>query len=136
MNVDKTIYNFFEQEMIDAGYKIFKSSIKQAIRGFQKRFDDEYGKKYFITIWHWNHKKQNPIWNCAERDTYECETQLNVDKNNKELTVDISVMANVLPDEFNEGNNLTTLTDIEDFFEKTWNDMSKPYYEYWDENNN
>ena len=34
--VDKTIYNSFEQELIDNGYRIFSSSIKSAIRGFQK----------------------------------------------------------------------------------------------------
>ena len=34
------------------GYKRFKSTIKPNVAfGLQKRFDDEIGKKYFITIW-------------------------------------------------------------------------------------
>ena len=128
--VDKTIYNSFEQEMIDSGYKIFSSSISHAIRGFQRRFDDDFGKKYFITVWHWNHGKQHPEWsNAPNQDTYQFTTQFRVNKNKKELTVDIDVAAKVLPSEYN--TELTTLSELETFFEKTWNNMGKPYYEMW-----
>lgn len=130
--VDKTIYNSFEQEMIDSGYKIFSSGISYAIRGFQRRFDDDFGKKYFITVWHWNHGKQHPEWNNApNQDTYQFTTQLRINKNKKELCVDLDVVADVLPTEYN--TELTTLSELEAFFEKTWNDMGKPYYETWDE---
>ena len=48
IEVDKTINNSFEQELIDKGYKIFKDNWKNAIRGFQKKFTDEKGIRYFI----------------------------------------------------------------------------------------
>ncbi len=130
--VDKTIYNSFEQELIDNGYKIFKSGFSYSIRGFQKRFDDEIGQKYFITIWHWNHGKQHPEWKDApNRDSYQFTTQLRLNKRVKELTVDIDVAAKVLPDEYD--GEISTLSEIEELFDKTWNDMGKPYYETWGE---
>jgi hypothetical protein len=52
--MDTTIRNNFEQEMIDNGYKIFKSSFNNSLRGFQKKFTDKKGVKYFITVWHYN----------------------------------------------------------------------------------
>ena len=60
MSVDKTIYNSFEQELIDNEYNIFKDYLKNSIRGFQKKFTDKNGIKYFITIYHYNFNKQIP----------------------------------------------------------------------------
>ena len=48
--MDTTIRNNFEQEMIDNGYKIFESSLNNSLRGFQKKFKDKKGVKYFITV--------------------------------------------------------------------------------------
>lgn len=45
------------EKLIAAGYKHFNQShIKEYTDSFlQKRFDDEYGKRYFITIVEYNH---------------------------------------------------------------------------------
>ena len=41
------------------GYKRFESTFKpNAAFGLQKRFDDEIGKKYFITIWVYDHEDE------------------------------------------------------------------------------
>lgn len=130
--VDKTIYNSFEQELIDNGYRIFSSSIKSAIRGFQKRFDDDFGKKYFITIWHYNLKKQHPEFTTAPAgDSYTFDLQFRLNKRKKEITVDLDIWGKVLPDEY-EGE-IITLNEMEEFIEKTWINFGKPYYESWRE---
>ena len=42
------IRNSFEQEMIDKGYKTFKSGFNNSLRGFQRRFDDDKGKDILL----------------------------------------------------------------------------------------
>ena len=54
--LDKTIYNEFEQSLIDAGYHFFTDNWKHSIRGIQKRFEDKKGTKYFIKL-----KAKKPI---------------------------------------------------------------------------
>ena len=130
--VDKTINNSFEQELIDSGYKIFKSAFSYSIRGFQKRLDDDKGKKYFITIWHWNHGKQHPEWNNApDKDSYEFDLQFSIGKYQRELIVNLKITGKNLPDEY-EGE-IISLAETEEFIEKTWKDMGCPYYETWEE---
>ena len=131
-DVDKTIYNSFEQELIDSRYKIFKSVFNNSIRGFQKRFDNEIGKKYFITVWHWNHGKQHPEWeNAPDKNTYEFDLQFKVNKYEKELTVNLTIWGKNLPDDY--GENIISLKETEEFIDKTWNSMGCPYYETWEE---
>lgn len=76
--MDKTIRNSFEHGLIDNGYKIFKDSLRNSIRGFQKRYDDEHGKKYFINFYHYNHGEQIGGYAPFE-DTYYAEVQFEYD---------------------------------------------------------
>jgi hypothetical protein len=124
--LEKEIRNSFEQEMIDNGYKIFKSSFNNSLRGFQKRFDDKKGKKYFITIWHYNHSEQLGLENIPKGDSYTADTQFRFDNEGKDNTCNIEYWGDVLP---NEWRPVTTLKDIEDFFETFWKKMKPDYYE-------
>lgn len=124
--MDTTIRNNFEQEMIDKGYEIFKSSFNNSLRGFQKRFDDKKGKKYFITIWHYNHSEQLGLENLPKGDSYTADTQFRFDNGGKDNTCNIEYWGDVLP---NEWRPVTTLKDIEDFFETFWKKMKPDYYE-------
>ena len=124
--MEKEIRNSFEQEMIDNGYKIFKSSFNNSLRGFQKRFDDKKGKKYFITIWHYNHSEQLGLENVPKGDSYTADTQFRFDNGGKDNTCNIEYWGDVLP---NEWRAVTTLKDIEDFFETFWKKMKPDYYE-------
>lgn len=125
--MEKEIRNSFEQEMVDSGYKIFKPNHKNAIRGFQKRFDDAHGKKYFITIWHYNHREQLGNDVIPEGDSYTSDTQFRFNDNQ---TCNIEFWGDIFPNEWRE---VTTLKDIEDFFEKCWIMLKPDYYEKWDE---
>ena len=125
--VDKSINNSFEQELIDNGYKIFKDNWKHAIRGFQKKFEDEEGIKYFITVYHYNHKKQNPQWvNISPYDSYMFSTQFRLDKKGKDSCIDIDYSADMLSNEYRP---ITTLKEVEDFFEKVFITFNIDYYE-------
>ena len=130
--VDKTINNSFERELINNGYRIFNSTHNSAIRGFQKRFDDVYGKKYFITVWHYNMKKQHPEFSGAyDKDSYTFDVQFRLDKYQKEITVNIEAWSKNLPDE-HEGD-IVSLSEMEEFIDKMWVNSGKPYYETWEE---
>lgn len=124
--METKIRNNFEQEMIDNGYKIFKSSFNNSLRGFQKRFDNKKGKKYFITIWHYNHSEQLGLENLPKGDSYTADTQFRFDNGGKDNTCNIEYWGDVLP---NEWRPVTTLKDIEDFFETFWKKMKPDYYE-------
>lgn len=124
--MDTTIRNNFEQEMIDKEYKIFKSSFNNSLRGFQKKFTDKKGKKYFITIWHYNHSEQLGLENLPKGDSYTADTQFRFDNGGKDNTCNIKYWGDVLP---NEWRPVTTLKDIEDFFETFWKKMKPDYYE-------
>lgn len=124
--MDTTIRNNFEQEMIDNGYKIFKSSFNNSLRGFQKKFTDKKGVKYFITVWHYNHSEQLGLENIPKGDSYTADTQFRFDNGGKDNTCDIEYWGDVLP---NEWRPVTTLKDIEDFFETFWKKMKPDYYE-------
>ena len=127
MNDINEIRNAFEQEMIDNGYKVFKSEYNNSLRGFQKRFDDEQGKKYFITIWHYNHAEQ---LNCPDLtikgDSYTADSQFRFDKNGKDATCNVEFWGDFTPNEYRP---VTTLQVVEDFFEEFWTKMKPDYYE-------
>lgn len=120
------IRNSFEQEMIDKGYKTFKSGFNNSLRGFQKLFDDDKGKRYFITIWHYNHAEQLDRDDVPKKDSYTADSQFRFGKEDKDATCNVEFWGDVLPNEYRP---LTTLKDIEDFFEKFWYLMKPDYYE-------
>jgi len=118
------INNAFEQEMIDAGYKPFKSSFKQyAERGFQKRITDEHGTKYFINIWHY----KNPYR--ENQESYTADGQFRFNNKGKDAACNVEYWGDVF---LNPHRELTTLKDIEEFFEKFFNTMNPDYYERHD----
>ena len=124
--MDTTIRNNFEQEMIDKGYRIFKSPFNNSLRGFQKKFTDKKGVKYFITVWHYNHSEQLGLENLPKGDSYTTDTQFRFDNGGKDNTCNIEYWGDVLP---NEWRPVTTLKDIENFFETFWKKMKPDYYE-------
>lgn len=124
--VDKSINNSFEQELIDNGYKIFKDNLRSSIRGFQKKFTDDKGIKYFINIYHYNLGKQIPEWNKEPFDSYSFESQFRIDEKGKDACIDIHYNADMLPNEYRP---ITILKEVEDFFEKFFTIFNMDYYE-------
>lgn len=123
MSIDKSFNNEFEKQLEEAGYKWFKDNWKNSRRGFQKRFRDEKGTKYFITGYHWNFGKAYPD-RAEDRDEYSFDVQFTI---SGDRTVDITYSATFLPTKWE--HEITTLKDVEEFYEKAWRDMGADYYE-------
>jgi hypothetical protein len=125
MSVDTTYNNEFEKQLEAAGYRWFKDNWKNSIRGFQKRITDDKGVKYFITGYHWNFKRQIPDFP-EDRDSYSFDVQFIIKKDGKESVIDIGYGGDFFQNPWRE---VITLKDVEEFYEKAWNDMGVEYYE-------
>jgi len=126
MSIDKSYNNEFEKQLEEAGYVWFEDYWKNSLRGFQKRFTDENGTKYFITGYHWNFGKTYPD-RTEDRDDYSFDVQFRIERNGKDQTIDIRFGGTFLPNKW--GKPVSTLKDAEDFYEKAWRDMRADYYE-------
>jgi hypothetical protein len=135
--LDTSVNNEFEKKLVENGYKFFKDNWKGSIRGFQKKITDKFGIKYFITGYHWNFGKTYN--NAEDRDSYSFDVQFNLDQYRgvdkdgesicgKSKTIDIRFSADFLP---NQWRPVTDLSEVEEFYEKCWNDMMADYYEYY-----
>lgn len=125
MPIKTTYDNEFEKQLEAAGYKWFEDTWKNSLRGFQKRFRDDNGTKYFITGYHWNFGLVYPD-RADDRDQYSFDVQFTVDKGGKSQTIDLRYSADMLP---NEWRPVTTLKEVEEFYEKAWKDFGAEYYE-------
>ena len=130
--------NEFELQLEKAGYKWFKDNWKHSLRGFQKRFNDEKGIKYFITGYHYNHSEQLNRPDLKTKDSYTFDVQFILDDtrfegkervNGKSQCIDIQFSADFLPNEYRP---VTSLQEVEEFYEKTWDNLGQPYYELKD----
>ena len=125
MDTIKTTYdNEFEKQLEAAGYKWFEDHWKNSLRGFQKRFRDDKGTKYFITGYHWNFGEKYP--DMENRDQYSFDVQFIVDNGGKSQTIDLRYGADFLPNDYRP---VTTLKEVEEFYEKAFNDFGADYYE-------
>jgi len=141
--VDKSYNNEFELQIQELGYKWFRDNWKNSLRGFQKKFIDEKGIKYFITGYHYNFGKTYPHLKDenSKKDSYTFDVQFILDKYSgftedehnfkqpiygKSQCVNIEFSADFLP---NQWRPLTTLKEVEEFYEKMWNNLGCPYYE-------
>lgn len=111
-----------EEVLLRNGYKKFDNDWRKRLNpdtyiySYQKRLDNETGKKYFITL---------------NLDDY-FKIALHYDK-----AWSVSVQFYLSEEEtFNVEYfvyNHTTIQMVEDFYEKMWNAMGCGYYEKWDE---
>ena len=129
MGVDTTFNNEFEAQLEAAGYRWFQDRWKGSRRGFQKRIRDEKGTKYFVTGYHWNFGKTFPD-RAPDRDQYSFDVQFKVDEAGKDNCIDIQFGGDFLPNEY--GRKVTTLKEVEEFYERMWEATNAEYYEYND----
>jgi hypothetical protein len=113
-----------EELLKKAGYKEFHSNWKNSdcyIKSFQKRFDDELGKKYFITLDMYDYSKR------VLEYTFDCDSQMYIERDKKdgEYKNEITFNVNYFVDCY------STIEEMEQFFEKIWLTMSCRHYEKW-----
>lgn len=118
--------NKFEEELISNGYKFFEDTFKKSIKGIQKRFTDDNGIKYFITGYHYNLSKDFPQMDLSDYDRYNFTVQFIYEEETKSKTVDISYSADFID---NHWRPLTSLKEVEDYFENIWVMTKAEYYE-------
>jgi hypothetical protein len=126
--IDTSYNNEFELQLKEAGYKWFKDNWKRSKRGFQKKFKDKKGIKYFITGYHYNFKEEFPeqVHDEPPHDKYSFDVQFTTGKEKKYHTIDLHFSADFLP---NKWRPVTTLKEVEEFYEKAWKNMEADYYE-------
>lgn len=113
------------ENWIEAGYRKHSAGIidKHAAFILQKRFDDEVGKKYFITVYvydrdlypdhmkeHIGHIPRFAFMPTAHFSLHDNKPFFNIEMNG----IETSEM---------------TVTEVEEYFERFWNFFEKPYYE-------
>lgn len=102
-------------DLIAAGYKPFtQRNLKEFTNSFyQKRFDDENGKKYFITVAEYDNSKYLKEYINLSEFSYEADCQF----------VSNGVTFNV------DMLNPESIQQMEEFFEKMWYNLGCEYYE-------
>ena len=109
--------------LLEHGYKEYKPTPfdnSSVVARFQKRFDDDFGKKYFIDVL----KYSNDYVPANRRDewwkpfSYYYETQVTLFKEEKALNLEF----------FSDW----TLEEVEKFMEEMFENMKLNYYESWD----
>lgn len=114
-----------DEYLLEKGYKKYPPSPldnKSVVARFQKRFDDNFGKKYFVDILRWSND-YIPM-SCRSEDfeiySYEYEIYFSMCQEERDLKVKF----------FNNWSIEDVEIFAEDFFEK----MHPNYYEDWDDN--
>lgn len=114
-----------DEYLLERGYKQYKPTpildSDLIVAKFQKRFDDDFGKKYFIDVIKWSHEF-----------VPECRR----DKWWKPFTYSYEVYTTMFEEEMpmkTEFYSNWTLEKVEEFVEDLFNKMKLNYYESWDE---
>lgn len=109
--------------LLDRGYKQYdptKIDNELVVLRFQKRFDDSFGKKYFINVvkssMDFIPESQRGDWWTPFKYTYE--VQVTFDENEKALNLEF----------FSDW----PIDKVEEFMENFFNTMGPNYYESWD----
>ena len=113
-----------DEYILEKGYKQYNPTHydnEHIIARFQKRFDDEYGKKYFINVLKWS----NGFVPIAHRDEYwkpyAYEYEVQVTMYEEDNTMNLHFYTH------------WTLDRVEEFMAEFFEKMCPNYYELWDE---
>lgn len=119
-------YTLTDEYFLNRGYKKYdKTQFQRSdiyLYNFQKRFDDEKGKKYFIDVhkisneWMSEHDKSKE-WYKPYQYTYSCQLY----KKDTHAPVNMEFFSD------------WTIEQVEDFVERLFRNEELDYYERWDE---
>ena len=114
-----------DKHLIEKGYKQYEPTQFDergfVVARFQKRFDDENGKKYFIDVvkhsWDFVQPSRRDKW--WKEFTYEYEVQVTFGENKNSLNLNFF--------------SSWTIEEVEEYMEKFFDVMGVNYYEKWSE---
>lgn len=120
----RKIFKMTDEYLLQHGYKEYPPTSfdnNSIVARFQKRFDDNVGKKYFINVIKWSNDyvpiaHRNEYWT---QFTYEYEAQVTMDGEEDALNLNFF--------------SSWTLERVEDFMVKFFDKMNPNYYETWDD---
>ena len=123
-----TINNPFEQGLIDKGYNIYNYHDPKWSRLFQRCIKDDIGKKYYINVL----EIEGHHWWGDYNNRYQPEIQVDITHDNSRVeTITIKYHSDLFP---NQWRVISTLDDIENFFEKIFTNLNADYSEKYEEN--
>ena len=108
-----------DQDILARGYKEYPPTPfhnSGIVKCFQKRFDDDNGKKYFIDIHKWDFSGYTDV-----PDPYPYEYSIQMYKGEDRNAVDLMF------------HSSWKVEDVEAFVEKMFHEMGMEYYEKWNE---
>ncbi len=115
-----------DEYLIERGYKKYPPVTafydKYIVAMFQKRFDDNFGKKYFINVLKWSHdfipaERRDEWW---EPFSYEYEVSMTMFEDDKGIDLKF--------------HSSWAVEEVENFVEDFFKKMKPNYYEDWDGN--
>lgn len=109
--------------LLERGYKQYNPTPfdnSSVVARFQKRFDDDFGKKYFIDVLKWSQEyvpvnRRDKWW---KPFVYEYETQITMGENENSINLEFF--------------SFWTIEEVEEFMENFFEKMQPNYYESWD----
>lgn len=112
-----------DEKLIERGYKQYNPTPfdnQSVVARFQKRFDDDFGKKYFIDVLKWSQdyvplNRRDKWW---KPFVYEYEVQISVGENQNAINLEFF--------------SHWTIEEVEEFMEEFFDKMQPNYYESWD----
>lgn len=113
-----------DEYLIERGYTKYLPTPfdnKCVVARFQKRFDDDFGKKYFINILRWSNDYIPIFHRGKDWELYSYEYEIHFSMYEEERTLSLTFFNNWTIEEVEKF--------VEDFFEK----MKPNYYEDWDD---
>lgn len=113
-----------DEYILEKGYKQYNATPydnEYIVARFQKRFDDDFGKRYFINVLKWSRnfvpvEHRDKYW---QPYAYEYEVQVSMYEDDN--TINLHFYAD------------WNLDKVEDFMENFFEKMNPNYYESWDE---
>ena len=113
-----------DKDILEKGYKQYapiQFDNEHIVARFQKRFDDGYGKKYFISVVKWSHsfipvERRDEYW---KPYGYEYEVQVSMYEED-DNTINLHFFSN------------WTLDKVEEFMTEFFEKMHVNYYELWE----
>ena len=108
------------KDFTDSGYKQFPSSgLNNSDFGLQKLIGDEFGKRYYITVWVYDWAKYEK-YNLPYRISFAPDVQLRLENG---TNVDVLMLL----------NQDSTIEDIESFYNDMWEKFNCHYYERYND---
>ena len=112
-----------DEKLLERGYKQYNPTPfdnSSVVARFQRRFDDDFGKKYFIDVLKWSQEyvpvdRRDKWW---KPFVYEYEVQVSVGENQNSISLAFF--------------SHWTIEEVEEFMEEFFEKMQPNYYESWE----